>query len=174
MGYIFLASSAGTVDEDGHIGGSHQFDIIVEPAGRVAFPFQKVGKGGGGGCWEGGRGLDGGGIQGFSYFFQQFIGINGFGDVVAGSQLHGLYGRLDVGIARHDDERDGQLLFSQPAQKFGAVVVGQAQVGQNQVYVFRLDMLAGTGHIAGRGHVESLFSQPGFQHHAVCNVVFYD
>ena len=173
VGHIFLACPAGTIDEDGHVGGGHQFDVVVEMAGGIAFPFQKVGKGGrgiGAGC----RGRSGRGIQRFTDFLQQFIGIDGLGHVVAGSQLHGLHGGLDVGIARHDDEGDGQLLLGQPAQQVGAVVVGQAQVGQDQIHLLCLNVLAGTGHIAGRSHGESLLSQPRFQHHAVRDIVFYD
>ena len=65
-------------------------------------------------------------------------------------------------------------MFPQPFQQVYAVTVGQAQVGQYQVYCLGFDMPLGTGYAADRTDLETFLAEPRFQHHTVSDVIFYD
>jgi hypothetical protein len=65
---------------------------------------------------------------------------------------------LYIGIACHHDERNGQTLLSQPLQQVDAVLVGQTQVGQNQVGTLCFQMFLGAGDTADGSYLKAFFA----------------
>ena len=82
--------------------------------------------------------------QGHAHACQQFIGVEGFDQVVVGPLVqagnavgHGVAGRHDqhrqVGVGQAHLPRRGGGLAAQALQQVAAVAIGQAQVEQHQV-----------------------------------------
>ena len=65
-------------------------------------------------------------------------------------------------------------MLPHPLQQVNAVAVGQAQVGENEVYSFCFNDFLGTRDAAGRLYLEAFLSQPGLQHHAIRDIIFYN
>ncbi len=108
-------------------------------------------------------------------FLQEYVGMEGFGDIVGCARLHGEYGVLHLCITGHDDEGHVELLPGSPAQYLKTVVVGESEVGEYQVGVpvvlevsqCRTD----GGHPVG---AEPFFLQPCLYHGSESQVILYN
>lgn len=106
---------------------------------------------------------------------QQDVGLKRFGNIVSGTRLHGEDGVLYLGIARHHDERNPQVVLLRPFEHGEAVVVWQAEIGEDQVAISVL--LQQEQRALDRGgflHFESLFSQPCLNQGAKRQVILHN
>ena len=162
MGYILFSRSTGTVDQDWHVGGSYQADIVIELFGSITFSFQ-IGMrflfGFRAFLREGSFGkrsffL----LKCFAHFLKQLFGINGFGNIVLCTQFHCLYGWLDICISCHDNQWDMELFLTHPFQQVNTIVVGKSQVGKNQVYRLCIDVLLRTCNVTHWWYIKPFFA----------------
>jgi signal transduction histidine kinase/CheY-like chemotaxis protein len=59
--------------------------------------------------------------------------MEGFSHVIGSTRFHGTYGILNLCIASHYDKRQVGIRLSDMLEQYQSVVVGQAQVGKNQM-----------------------------------------
>ena len=183
-GDMLLTRAARAVDQHGQIGRSDQPYVFVEPAGRVAAPFEVFGELRSGGRlrftaafrgFGGGLGpLCGGRFGRLADFAQQLVGIHGFGYVVRSSEFHAVHGVADLGVARHDDRRDLHTAPGEPLQQRRAVLVGQPHVAQHQSEIVRFEGFARSSDTRRRLGVETAFGEPRAQHECEGHIVVYD
>lgn len=124
--HMFLARAAGAVHQDRHVRRRDEPHIFVELPRGIALPLDIVGhipaRSPGSlrrlfrryreDIAHGRRG-----IKRLADLFQQFVGIDGLGDVVAGAEFHAAHGVLDLGIARHYDHGHFDPLPRHPLQR---------------------------------------------------------
>ena len=166
---VFLARAAFAEDEDGELGGGHQFDVFIEALDGLAVAFHHE--------------LSGTEqlvnllfrLECSDDFFLQHAGVNGFLEVVEGAEFHGRDGSLHFGVACHHDKGHGTFeLFADPAHEEDAVTVGQSQVGEDEVELFRGDLFFRLGILGGQHNLVVVLLQPGLEHESKRGVVFHD
>ena len=75
-------------------------------------------------CGEAGGLVDGG---------EQFVQINGFGEVIHGAIADGVHGIADVGIGGDEEDGEPGVLFAGEAQGFESGDAGHADIGDHHV-----------------------------------------
>jgi hypothetical protein len=88
--------------------------------------------------------LEGGGDQ-----LPEVLDLDRLGDEVVGAELERAHGRLDVAVGRDDRDRDAGRVALHPLHELEPVAVGQAHVGQAEMKVRRLQLVAGLGEVDG-------------------------
>lgn len=139
--HMLLARAAGTVHQYRHVRRRDEPHIFVELPRGIALPLDIVGHiparspgrrrrlfrrcrrdiAHGHRC-----------IERLADLFQQFVGVDGLGDVVAGTEFHAAHGVLDLGITRHYDHGHFDPLPRHPLQKGDSVLVRQPHIAQHE------------------------------------------
>ena len=181
--HMLLARAAGTVHQYRHVRRRDEPHIFVELPRGIALPLDIVGyipaRSPGslrrlfrryrGDIAHGRRG-----IERLADLFQQFVGIDGLGDVVAGAEFHAAHGVLDLGIARHHDHGHFDPLPRHPLQKGDSVLVGQPHIAQHERVASFRKSRPGCRRTGCGLCPEPFFREPGLEHQAEGDVVVYD
>ena len=99
--------------------------------------------------------------------------MEGFGHVIGSTRFHGTYSILNLCIASHYDKRQVGIGLSDMLEQYQSVVVGQAQVGKNQ-----MECIVGSHRFDGSAyrcypfHIESFLFEPSLYHGSECQIVF--
>ena len=129
--HVLLARSARAVHQHRHVGGGHQPHVFVELPRRVAAPLDVVERFGRRAPGRA-RGIPAGpsgflpgcrGVERLADLLQQFVGVHGFGHVVARAEFHAPHGVPYLGVARHHDHRSRDALAGHPLQQGDPVFV---------------------------------------------------
>jgi hypothetical protein len=171
IGEHFLADTAFTGDEDTGFGrcdeggiaehGLHERAVGDDPGREMPILIKREGSG---------RGDTGGALYGL----EEFVEVDGFGEVIDGAVAHGLDGLADIGVGR--DEQDGEdgVLLACAAERVEAGDAGHPNIGDHHVDGMGLE--GGEGSFAGFDgeSFEALGSEEGIEEAALAGVVIDD
>ena len=169
-GDIFLASATFTKDQHGELGGGHQFHMFVEThhGGTVTPHPLFVAR------HEGLLHLLVGRRQRGGDFFFKHAWVDGFLEIVEGTELHGRHSGLHLGIARHHD--DGHLAFqllAHPGHQDDAIAIRKTQIGENQAKVSIGNLNLSLFVPRCQHSLIAILLQPGLNHQAKGGIVFH-
>ena len=143
--------------------GGHQPHVFVELPRRVAAPLDVVERfgrrapGRARGVPAGPSGFLPGcrGVERLADLLQQFVGVHGFGHVVARAEFHAPHGVPYLGVARHHDHRSRDALAGHPLQQGDPSSSGRRMSLSTRGVVAFPERRAGRCRRTGRLHLEA-------------------
>ena len=82
-------------------------------------------------------------LQGFTNYDYEMVSVEGFGQEVVRSFLHGLHRGFNGGMCGHDDDRNGfrQLHLGQTFQHIKSRDLGQCEIQKDELWSLRHDLV---------------------------------
>ena len=120
------------------------------------------------------RGFGFGDADGLAHGGEQFIKVNGFGQIVHRAIPHGGDGIANVGVCCHEQHGQRGVLLAREAESFQAAQPGHPDVGNHEIKFSGAQQFQGAFAGIGGDGLEILACQEGIQEAALAGVVIHD
>ncbi|MGD0783146.1 MAG: hypothetical protein ABSA30_09860, partial [Candidatus Aminicenantales bacterium] len=171
VGDGFLADAALAGNEDAAFGGGDEGAVAEEGVHEGAGGDEVRGKFSFGGELEG---CGFGEADGLADGGEEFVQVNGFGEVIDGAVAHGIDGVADVGVGGDEEDGEAAAELAGAAEGFEAGKAGHADIGDHHVHVLGAEDIEGA--LAGRDDdgEEALAGEEGVKQTALGRIIIYD